>query len=111
MSKIIYIPERFPFWPPRFLRPSPAKTLSCKLPLEQNRAVQVHILKEHSIFISLKQGKSQSEIRACPGKATKNVFQAANSFKMDLYYCLVVKKRKKKEKNKSAILQTAVGLH
>lgn len=39
------------------------------------------------------------------------MFQAANSFKMGLYYCLVVKKRKKKEKNKSAILQTAVGLH
>lgn len=41
----------------------------------------------------------------------QNAYQVATSFKMDLYYCLVVNKRRKKEKNKSAILQTADGLY
>lgn len=64
---------------------------------------------EHSIF-SLKLGKFQSEIRAFSGGTMENVSQVAKSFKVDLCYCLVLNRRKQKEKNGSAILQTADGL-
>lgn len=40
----------------------------------------------------------------------ENVSQVAKSFKVDLCYCLVLNRRKQKEKNGSAILQTADGL-